>query len=170
MVLFHIIYLNMAKHTTEIFIYLNSLPQDFFFFYHFLPSDFTLTEKLFPFTLIPVSVFLSITPNFCLSSYCSINFVRIKSGLLMSILLLFHTVHGVLNARILSSVQFSRSAVSDSLRPHELQHARPPCPSPAPRVHSYHIHRVIDAIQPSHPLSSPSPPAPDPSQHQSLFQ
>ena len=33
-----------------------------------------------------------------------------------------------------------------------------------------HIHRVGDAIQPSHPLSSPSPPAPNPSQHQSLFQ
>ena len=35
-----------------------------------------------------------------------------------------------------SSVQFSRSVVSDSLRPHELQHARPPCPSPTPGVHS----------------------------------
>ena len=34
-----------------------------------------------------------------------------------------------------SSVQFSRSVVSDSLRPHESQHARPPCPSPTPRVH-----------------------------------
>ena len=33
-----------------------------------------------------------------------------------------------------------------------------------------HIHRVGDAIQPSHPLSSPSPPAPNPSQHQGLFQ
>ena len=32
-----------------------------------------------------------------------------------------------------------------------------------------HAHRVHDAIQPSHPLSSPSPPAPNPSQHQSLF-
>ena len=32
-------------------------------------------------------------------------------------------------------VQFSRSVVSDSLRPHELQHARPPCPSPTPRVY-----------------------------------
>ena len=32
--------------------------------------------------------------------------------------------------------QFSRSVMSDSLRPHELQHARPPCPSPAPGVHS----------------------------------
>ena len=34
-----------------------------------------------------------------------------------------------------SSVQFSRSVVSDSLRRHELQHARPPCPSPTPGVH-----------------------------------
>ena len=31
--------------------------------------------------------------------------------------------------------QFSRSVVSDSLRPHESQHARPPCPPPSPRVH-----------------------------------
>ena len=34
------------------------------------------------------------------------------------------------------SVQFSRSVVSDSLQPHESQHARPPCPSPSPGVHS----------------------------------
>ena len=34
-----------------------------------------------------------------------------------------------------SSFQFSHSVVSDSLRPHELQHARPPCPSPTPGVH-----------------------------------
>ena len=37
---------------------------------------------------------------------------------------------------IFSSAQFSRSVVSDSLRPHELQHARTPCPSPTPGVHS----------------------------------
>ena len=35
-----------------------------------------------------------------------------------------------------SSVQFSCSVVSDSLGPHGLQHARPPCPSPTPRVYS----------------------------------
>ena len=35
-----------------------------------------------------------------------------------------------------SSVQFSRSVVSDFLRPHESQHTRPPCPSPTPGVHS----------------------------------
>ena len=37
---------------------------------------------------------------------------------------------------IISSVQFSCSVVSDSLQPHESQHARPPCPSPTPGVHS----------------------------------
>ena len=36
----------------------------------------------------------------------------------------------------LSSVQFSHSVVSNSLQPHESQHARPPCPSPSPGVHS----------------------------------
>ena len=39
-----------------------------------------------------------------------------------------------------------------------------------PEFTQTHVHRVSDAIQPSHPLSSPSPPAPDPSQHQGLFQ
>ena len=39
-----------------------------------------------------------------------------------------------------------------------------------PEVTKTHVHRVSDAIQPSHPLSSPSPPAPNPSQQQSLFQ
>ena len=38
-----------------------------------------------------------------------------------------------------SSVQFSCSVVSDSLRPHEPQHTRPPCPSPAPRVYLVHV-------------------------------
>ena len=37
---------------------------------------------------------------------------------------------------LLNSVQFSCSVMPDSLRPHELQHTRPPCPSPSPRVHS----------------------------------
>ena len=39
-----------------------------------------------------------------------------------------------------------------------------------PEITQTHIHRVCDAIQPSHPLLFPSPPAPNPSQHQSLFQ
>ena len=58
-----------------------------------------------------------------------------------------------------SSVQFNRSVVSDSLWPHELQHARHPCPSPTPEVHPQllkstqtYVHCVGDAIQLSHPL------------------
>ena len=39
-----------------------------------------------------------------------------------------------------------------------------------PEFTQTHVHRVSDAIQPSHPLLPPSPPAPNPSQHQSLFQ
>ena len=78
----------------------------------------------------------------------------------------FETVYAIL----LSLAQISPSVVSDSLRPHESQHARPPYPSPTPGVTQTHVHRVGDAIQPFHPLSSPSPPAPNPSQHQSLFQ
>ena len=66
-------------------------------------------------------------------------------------------------------VQFSHSVVSDSLRPHELQHARLPSPSPTPRACSNLCPSVGGAIQLSHPLSSPSPPASNLSQHQGLF-
>ena len=71
-----------------------------------------------------------------------------------------------------SSVQFSSVAQScptlcDSMN----------CSTPGLPVHHQlseftqtHVHRVGDAIQPSHPLLSPSPPAPNPSQHQGLFQ
>ena len=67
------------------------------------------------------------------------------------------------------SVQFSCSVVSYSLQPHESQHTRPPCPSHTPEFTQTHAHQVGDAIQPPHPLSSPSPPAPNPSQQQGLF-
>ena len=50
-----------------------------------------------------------------------------------------------------------------------VQQARLPCPSPTPRVVQTHVHQVGDAIQPSHPLSSPYPPAFNLSQHQGLF-
>ena len=58
--------------------------------------------------------------------------------------------------------------MSDSLRPHELQHTSLPVHHQLPEFTQTHIHRVSDTIQPSHPLSSPSPPAPNPSQHQSF--
>ena len=60
--------------------------------------------------------------------------------------------------------------VSSSLRPHELQHTRPPSPSPSPRVYSNSCPSSWWCHPASHPLSSPSPPAPNPSQHQGLFQ
>ena len=60
----------------------------------------------------------------------------------------------------ISGDQISHSVVSDSLRPHESQHARPPCPSPTPGIHSDSHPSSQWYIQPSHPLSSPSPPAP----------
>ena len=69
-----------------------------------------------------------------------------------------------------SSVQFSSSVMSDCLQPHDLQHSRPPCSSRTPRVHpnpcpsSWWCHPAISSSV------VPSPPAPSPSQNQSLFQ
>ena len=74
-----------------------------------------------------------------------------------------------ISVNISSVTQFSHSVVSDSLWPYGLQHTRPPCLSPTPRAHSTHVHRVSDAIQPSYPLSSHSPPALNLSQHWGLF-
>ena len=53
---------------------------------------------------------------------------------------------------------------------HSLNHSTPGLPvhHQLPEFTQTHVHRVSDAIQPSHPLSSPSPPAPTPSQHQSF--
>ena len=59
--------------------------------------------------------------------------------------------------------------MSDSLRPHGLQHARLPCHYQLPELAKTHVHQVGDAIQPSHPLLSPSPPTFNLSQHQDLF-
>ena len=70
------------------------------------------------------------------------------------------------------SVQFSSVAQSCPTLCDPMNHSTPGLP-----VHHQlleftqtHVHRVSDAIQPSHPLVSPSPPAPNPSQLQSLFQ
>ena len=70
-------------------------------------------------------------------------------------------------AEKLSAVQSGHTFVSDSLWPHGPQHASPPCPPPTAGVTQTHVHWVGDAIQPSHPLSSPSPPTFNLSQHQS---
>jgi len=70
------------------------------------------------------------------------------------------------------SVQFSSVAQLCPTLCDPMNHSTPGLPvhHHLPEFTSTHVYRVGDAIQPSHPLSSPSPPAPNPSQHQSLFQ
>ena len=67
------------------------------------------------------------------------------------------------------SVQFSCSVMFNSLWSQGLQHARLPCPTPTPELDQTQVHRVGDAIQPSHPLSSPSPPTFNLFHHQGLL-
>ena len=70
-----------------------------------------------------------------------------------------------------SSVQFSSVAQSCPTPCDPMNRSTPGLPvhHQLPEFTETHVHQVSDTIQPSHPLSSPSPPAPNPSQHQSLF-
>ena len=72
--------------------------------------------------------------------------------------------------KILCSVQFSSVAQSCPTLCNPMNHSTPGLPvhHQLPEFTQSHVHRVGDAIQPSHPLSSPSRPAPNPSQHQSF--
>ena len=79
----------------------------------------------------------------------------------------YDTKFSVLNNR--QWYQFSCSVMSDSLRPHGLQHTGFPVYHQIPELTQTHVHQVSDAIQPSHPLFFPSPPAFNLSQHQGLF-
>ena len=74
--------------------------------------------------------------------------------------------------KVLHSVQFSSVTQSYPTLCDPMNHSTPGLPvhHQLPEFTQTHVHRVRDAIQPSHPGSSPSPPAPNPSQHQSLFQ
>ena len=73
--------------------------------------------------------------------------------------LLFLVLLIILPFNLFSSVQFSRSVMSDSLWTHGLQQARLPCPSPTLGAYSNSCPSISDVIHPSHPLSSPYPPA-----------
>ena len=74
--------------------------------------------------------------------------------------------------KVLHSVQFSSVAQSCPTLCDPMNRSTPGLPvhHQLPEFTQTQVHRVSDAIQPSHPLSSPSPPAPNPSQHQSLSQ
>ena len=76
----------------------------------------------------------------------------------------------IFRAQELVTLLFSRSILSDSLRPHGLQHTRLTCPSLSLELTQSHVHWVSDAIQPSHPLPPPPYSALNLSQHQSLYQ
>ena len=73
-------------------------------------------------------------------------------------------------AKHLMTVQFSSVAQSCPTLCDPMKHSTPGLPvhHQLPEFTQTHVHRVSDAIQPSHPLSSPFPPAPNPSQHQSF--
>ena len=85
--------------------------------------------------MILVFWMLSFKPTFSLSSFTFIK-RRFNSSLLS----------------VKRVIQFSRSIMSDSLRPQQPQHARPPCPSPLPESTQTHVHWVSDAIILCHPL------------------
>ena len=107
---------------------------------------------------------------FCLASYYLLYFLSDNSTSYImkaigAYILTYHTTFQ--NSLQFSSVAQSCPTLCDPMN----------CSTPGLPVHHQlleftqtHVHRVSDAIQPSHPLSSPSPPAPNPSQHQSLFQ
>jgi len=86
---------------------------------------------------------------------CCISFLMYCWILFAKILLRNFEFTFISDIGLLSSVQFSRSVVSDSLRPHESQHARPPCPSPTRGVHPI---MCFESVMPSgllilcHPL------------------
>ena len=88
------------------------------------------------------------------------------------ILLLGHETVLPYDLAFIQLVQFSSVPQSCPTLCDPMNHITPGLPvhHQLPEFTQTHVHRVSDAIQPSHPLSSPSPPAPNPSQHQSLFQ
>ena len=127
----------------------------------------------------PTFYILTILPFLCLSNYSLFTYLIIFLSLCLSSTTPLNSFRKNVNegligekcekyVQFLSSVQFSRSVVSDSLRPHELQHARPPCLSTT-RVHPNSCPSSRWYHPASHPLLSPSL-ALNPSQHQSLFQ
>ena len=107
-----------------------------------------------------------LTVNSLSFNYFECEFCRVQVFNQVQLISFTVCVFGVIFKDAVSSVQFSCSVMSDSLQPHESQHARPSVHHQLPEFTQTHVHRVSDAIQPSHPLSSPSPFAPNPSQHQ----
>ena len=97
---------------------------------------------------LPNSLGISLVISLCLLS-CSSQLIKSWPHAILSIKLLIHSSH----SRIFCCFSVTQS---NFLRPHGLQHPRLPCPSHLLELAQTHVHRVGDAIQPSHPLLSPS--------------
>ena len=102
---------------------------------------------------------------------CNLVSLYVDKHTLRVLTLLLQIVFSKFKAKF-SSVQFSSVAHSCPTLCDPMNRSTPGLPvhHQLPEFTQTHIHRVGDAIQPSHPLSSPSLPAPNSSQHQSLFQ
>ena len=96
----------------------------------------------------------------------------IKSRYLVKLIIFTALSRTIFNEFYESSVHFNSVSQSCPTLCDPMNRSTPGLPvhHQLPEFTQTHVHRASDAIQPSHPLSSPSPPAPNPSQHQSLFQ
>ena len=115
--------------------------------------------------------------NACVCVYLCFSFSSLITDYnfrLVSLISVTSLILKIHRARVfrLSSVQFSSVAQSCLTLCDPMNNSTPGLPvhHQLPEFTQTHVHQVSDAIQPSHPLSSASPPAPNPSQHQSFFQ
>ena len=129
-------------------------------------------ETYFTYGNIHVSMLFSqiIPPSPSLTESKSLFFISVS--LFLSHMQSHHYHLSKFHIYAFSSVQFSSVTESCLTLCNPMNRSTPGLPihHQLPEFTQTHVHRVSDAIQPSHPLSSPSPPAPNPSQHQSLFQ
>ena len=116
-------------------------------------------------SILKLDFFLSSIVNIFIRIWIMISWQGINTLLLFLSFKAFPIKHSISN-----SIQFSCSVMSDSLQPHESQHARPPCSSPTPGVYSNSGSLSWGCYPAISSSVSPSPPAPNPSQHQGLFQ
>ena len=145
-----------------------------YFFIHILSKVFHYSYMI-PFHLFLFWTSPQVEPNklnkaeYCFRIFCKLIFIRMY---LMKYKMLQHKpfclrkrISGIMWISEIFTLQFSSiTVVSDSLWPHEL-----PVHHQLPEFTQTHVHWVSDAIQPSHPLLSPSPPTLLPSQHQGFF-
>ena len=135
----------------------------------FFSEDTYTRIKKFSFFLVSKSFFFTI--NIC---WISLNFspIAFEKFLYFFVCAWSDFCYFLMLNQSFSSVQFSSVTQSCLTLCDPMNHSTPGLPvcHQLPEFTQTHVHRVSSAIQLSHPLSSPSPPAPNPSQHQGLFQ